>query len=64
MIRTLLTDADVYIFDEPLTGVDEKGKKEIFKFLINELSGKTIIFTSHDMNMIRCANKRINIQKI
>ena len=64
LIRTLLTDADVYIFDEPLTGVDEKGKKEIFKFLINELSGKTIIFTSHDMNMIRCANKRINIQKI
>jgi len=48
--KWLITDADVYIFDEPTKGVDVGAKKDIFE-LISELArrGKAIIYASSEL---------------
>jgi len=49
--KWLLTDADIYIFDEPTKGVDVGAKRDIY-YLIAELAaqGKSVIFASSEMN--------------
>lgn len=47
LARTLLCDAQVYLFDESLSEVDEKLEKEIIKNLHKFLKGKIIIYISH-----------------
>lgn len=48
LARTLLSDPDVYIFDEPMSGLDPVGRalvKDIMKDLKNR--GKTVFFSTH-----------------
>ena len=49
--KWLLTEADIYIFDEPTKGVDVGAKRDIY-YLIAELAaqGKSVIFASSEMN--------------
>nr|WP_089739950.1 sugar ABC transporter ATP-binding protein [Gracilibacillus ureilyticus] len=51
--KWLVTDADVYIFDEPTKGVDVGSKKDIFT-LILELAkrGKAVIYASGELSEI------------
>lgn len=51
--KWLVTDADVYIFDEPTKGVDVGSKKDIFT-LILELAkrGKAVIYASSELQEI------------
>lgn len=51
--KWLITDAEVYIFDEPTKGVDVGSKKDIFQ-LIMELAkrGKAIIYASSELSEI------------
>ncbi|MCX8193613.1 MAG: energy-coupling factor ABC transporter ATP-binding protein [Nitrososphaeria archaeon] len=46
-------DPEVYVLDEPTSGQDHKGRREIMK-LINNLNreGKTIIVITHDMRFV------------
>lgn len=57
--KWLITDADVYIFDEPTKGVDVGAKKDIFE-LISELAsrGKAVIYASSELaEMIGITNR-------
>jgi energy-coupling factor transport system ATP-binding protein len=49
----LALDPDVIIFDEPTTGQDARGSRELLEYAIklNE-KGKTIIFITHDMDLV------------
>lgn len=51
--KWLISDADVYVFDEPTKGVDVGAKKDIFE-LIAELAkrGKSIIYASCELTEI------------
>lgn len=52
--RALCQDADLYIMDEPLAGVDENTEKIIMeKFIDLQEKGKTIIAVHHDLSTIR-----------
>ncbi|MDO5027497.1 MAG: metal ABC transporter ATP-binding protein [Tissierellia bacterium] len=52
--RSLCQDADLYIMDEPLTGVDETTEKIIMdKFLDLQKNGKTVIAVHHDLGTIK-----------
>lgn len=48
IIQSLIHNADLYIFDEPLSGLDTKSQKKFLE-IVNELKyiGKTIIITTH-----------------
>lgn len=49
LIACLLVDVDLYILDEPLTGLDEKSKSVVIGHLEKKISeGKSILITSHD----------------
>lgn len=48
IIMTLLKDADVYIFDEPLANIDKDTKDKIIETIFEETKGKTLIIIMHD----------------
>jgi energy-coupling factor transport system ATP-binding protein len=47
-LRTLFSDADIYIFDEPTSGVHYKISLKMWKMIELHAKSKKIIFTSHD----------------
>jgi ribose transport system ATP-binding protein len=64
MSRWLLSEASVYIFDEPTKGVDIGAKQQIYKFM-TELAqkGKVIIMISSDMPELLSMSDRIGIMR-
>ena len=54
IVRTLIHDPDLVILDEPTTGVDVTGQSVIVDLIksIKE-SGKTLIFSTHQLNEVR-----------
>jgi ABC-2 type transport system ATP-binding protein len=57
LCRTLLLDRDIIFLDEPTLGLNVKSKKFAIKKLKN--SGKTILLTSHDMDVVEKLCERI-----
>ncbi len=48
IIHTLLLDADLYVYDEPLDGIDENAAKTFIKCLNEKVKkGKTVIIATH-----------------
>ena len=60
IIKTILSNADVYLFDEPLTGLDKKSR-EIFMQIIKTMQeqGKLIIIASHYYDDYKYDNKKV-----
>ncbi|PLT30794.1 ABC transporter [Peribacillus deserti] len=60
--KWLLTDAEVYIFDEPTKGVDVGAKKDIFK-LISALAkrGKAVIYASSELSEVIGITNRLYV---
>jgi len=62
LAKTLATNSDILIFDEPTRGIDVGAKQEIYK-LMNELAaqGKAIIMISSDMEELVGMSDRIYV---
>jgi ribose transport system ATP-binding protein len=62
--RWLLTEAEVYLFDEPTKGVDIGSKQEIYR-LITDLTrqGKAVIMVSSDMPELISMSDRIGVMR-
>ena len=60
IIVTLLTNADVLLFDEPINALDQKAIS-VFKELITEQKrlGKLIIISSHDLSLINTFSDKL-----
>lgn len=60
LIQTLLSDSDIYIFDEPLSGLDEDSKKSFLDELrkLKKLS-KIIIISTHHYKQYNFKYKKI-----
>ena len=53
LARALYGNADIYLFDDPLSAVDAKVAKKLFSKCIKPLSEqKTVILVSHQLNYI------------
>ncbi len=64
MARWLLSNAKVFIFDEPTKGVDIGSKEEIYKLMIELVQeGKAIIMISSDMPELLSMSDRIGIMR-
>ena len=54
IVRTLIHNPDVIIFDEATTGLDISSSKEIINLLQEaKKNGKTIIFSTHRINEVK-----------
>ncbi|MGW7975819.1 ATP-binding cassette domain-containing protein [Staphylococcus xylosus] len=51
IIQTLLTDADIMVFDEPFSGLDKMSEAQFLTRLKQLSKTKTIIITDHDSNI-------------
>lgn len=60
IIRTLIMDPDIILFDEPTSSLDPKMTKDVLD-LIRRLvfSGMTIILVSHELKFVREVAKRV-----
>ena len=48
LLSAFISEVDVYIFDEPVNGIDKNSVDFIAKYLLEMSKKKIIIFTSHD----------------
>ena len=64
IVRTLIHDPDLIVLDEPTTGVDVTGQSVIIDLIksIKE-SGKTLIFSTHQLNEVRDIADHIIVMK-
>jgi ABC-type multidrug transport system ATPase subunit len=53
LAMTLVKDADIILFDEPTSRLDEANKEEFIMNLLNLFHEKTIIVTSHETNLYK-----------
>lgn len=61
--RALLTNADIFIFDESLSQIDIKRERIILKNIFKKLKNKTVIVISHRFNNKDLFNRLINLNK-
>jgi len=47
IIRTLLKQAEVYFFDEPLSNIDEGSKEDVMNVILSETKGKSLVVVMH-----------------
>lgn len=53
IVRALMAQSDIIIMDEPLKGLDVGTKLKVIKYIKKNCEGKTLIFTSHDMEEVK-----------
>lgn len=48
ILRCVLADADVLVFDEPLRGMDERTVEAVMGYALPLLAGRTVLWVTHD----------------
>lgn len=48
ILRCVLADAEILLFDEALKGLDKQSEEQFMKVILPYLKGKTIIWVTHD----------------
>lgn len=62
LAQSLLHDPDLLVLDEPMSGLDPIGRKEVRDLLVEQRArGKTLIFTSHILSDVEMLCDRVAI---
>jgi len=62
--RALIKNAEIYIFDEPCSGVDIRTRMKVCEIVEHiKASGKIVIFTSHEMEDLKNADKVVLLKE-
>lgn len=61
--RAFIRDTPILILDEPSTGLDAESTESVLQALRKLMKGKTTIIISHELNLIRNADKIIVIKE-
>lgn len=64
LVRGILRDGVVFVFDEPLTSIDSKTRKGVLQMISDKTRDKTLIIITHDMEVQKIVDKVINIDDI
>lgn len=64
LVRGILKQCKIIIFDEPLAGLDKNTREKVMKLLFNECKGRTIIVITHDQEIIPYLDRTININEL
>lgn len=61
LIRALLTDKDIFLFDEPTSSLDEELEIKVLDGFFNNFPNKTVVIAAHRTNLIKYADEVIAI---
>ena len=64
LLRGILREGNIIIFDEPLTSLDPDTRKKVMDMIKEECSKKTVLVITHDMEIVPYMDKIINITEI
>jgi len=64
LVRGILKNSDVYIFDEPLTSLDPKTRENVIKMIDIETKNKTVIIITHDNEINKIVDREVNLLDI
>ena len=64
ILRGILRDSNIIIFDEPLSSLDKKTRYKILKLIKNECKNKTVLIITHDSEILPYCNKTIDFNKM
>jgi ABC-type multidrug transport system fused ATPase/permease subunit len=62
LVRGILKDSEVYIFDEPLTSLDKESRNKVIKMIRDYTNNKTLIVITHDTEILDIVNKHVTIK--
>ena len=63
ILRSIFKDGQVYIFDEPLAGLDGNTRKKVMRLLLNKCKDKTLLVITHDEEIIPFMNRVIDLKE-
>jgi len=62
IVRGILRNGEIYLFDEPTTSLDNETKANIIKLIKEQTADKTVICVSHDEDIKTIMNRVIDIE--
>lgn len=60
--RSLNTNGDTYLFDEPTSSLDIKNSSQSIELILEELSSKLVICTIHNLDLLKYFNRIIVVE--
>ena len=64
LLRGLMRNSKIIIFDEPLAGLDSKSREKVIKMIVEETKNKTVIIITHDQEIIPYMNRTVNLKDL
>ena len=61
LVRALLTDKDIFLFDEPTSSLDEELELKVLEGFFTNFPHKTVVIAAHRTNLIKYADEVIAI---
>lgn len=49
LVRAVVSDADIYLLDEPFNGLDDNNRKKAMEYIEDKLKGKIVLIATHIM---------------
>lgn len=61
ILRGILKDGKIFVFDEPLAGLDAVSREKVIKLIMDLTKGKTLIVITHDLEIVPVMNRVIKL---
>lgn len=62
LMRGVLKEGQIYVFDEPLAGLDGTTREKVIKMILDMTKGKTLIIITHDPEITPFMDKVVNLK--
>ena len=64
LVRGILREGVVFIFDEPLTSIDSNTRNSVLNMIKDKTADKTLIIITHDMEVAKIVDRVVDINKL
>lgn len=64
LVRGILREGIVFIFDEPLTSIDSNTRNSVLNMIKDKTADKTLIIITHDMEVAKIVDSVVDINKL